>query len=258
MKENQLTKVNWRPDWHDVKQYPTLENTDNRQWAWEFLRRNILYQKIWDNWYAPYCDPIDLSYDSSLFNDRIDNDKFIQEAIAEGVSFSIISPMCLFKRNFWLLFPVGPYYKQNQRPVFSHDAIGYRYKPANCSEAYIIREFELQDSEVLVCFNLDMPIEKQLKSAKKLLKEQIEYRTNKGIAEAMNHRNRVGAYQSYLRILDAIAHNTPLKDIAAVIYPNLKNIYPENLGTKTVRDDLKAAECLMTTGFRFISLTPTK
>ncbi|MFA5593272.1 MAG: DUF6499 domain-containing protein [Micavibrio sp.] len=38
-------KEGWLPDWRDKSQYPDPRSTSNKQWAWEFLRRNPDYQK---------------------------------------------------------------------------------------------------------------------------------------------------------------------------------------------------------------------
>jgi hypothetical protein len=35
-------------NWEEPKNYPTLKNTSMNRWAWEFLRRNPVYQKAWD------------------------------------------------------------------------------------------------------------------------------------------------------------------------------------------------------------------
>ena len=36
--------LNWLPDWQDAGAYPTKEGISLNGWAWEFLRRNPLYQ----------------------------------------------------------------------------------------------------------------------------------------------------------------------------------------------------------------------
>ena len=37
----------WLPDWRDSSQYLDPESTSRKQWAWEFLRRNRMYQAEW-------------------------------------------------------------------------------------------------------------------------------------------------------------------------------------------------------------------
>ncbi len=39
----------WRPDWTDPANYPDPKKTLMAEWAWEFLRRNVLYQKDYKN-----------------------------------------------------------------------------------------------------------------------------------------------------------------------------------------------------------------
>jgi hypothetical protein len=38
----------WLPDWKDENKYPDPNEAGNRVWAWEFLRRNSEYQKLWN------------------------------------------------------------------------------------------------------------------------------------------------------------------------------------------------------------------
>src|SRR6266700_5276026 len=47
----------WLPDWTKPDQYPDPKTTSSRQWAWEFLRRNPEYQRLWDELIAPHFDP---------------------------------------------------------------------------------------------------------------------------------------------------------------------------------------------------------
>lgn len=35
------------PDWTDITAYPDKAKKNPRVWAWEFLRRNPEYQKMW-------------------------------------------------------------------------------------------------------------------------------------------------------------------------------------------------------------------
>src|SRR5262249_3988729 len=51
-------KPHWVPDWLNGASY--LSAVSPRQWAWEFLRRNPEYQRLWDELIKPSYDPADL------------------------------------------------------------------------------------------------------------------------------------------------------------------------------------------------------
>ena len=44
----------WLPNWKDASQYPDPEDTSYQQWAWEFLRRNQVYQEDQKYYEAQY------------------------------------------------------------------------------------------------------------------------------------------------------------------------------------------------------------
>jgi Family of unknown function (DUF6499) len=48
LKKKLSKKPEWLPDWKDESKYPDPKEAGNRVWAWEFLRRNSKYQKVWD------------------------------------------------------------------------------------------------------------------------------------------------------------------------------------------------------------------
>ena len=39
----------WLPDWRDLTKYPDPKSASPTQFAWEFLRRNPVYQKDYEN-----------------------------------------------------------------------------------------------------------------------------------------------------------------------------------------------------------------
>jgi hypothetical protein len=52
----------WLPNWTDKSPYPNVNGTPSLQWAWEFLRRNDQYQRLWDKLIAP-------THDATKFDD---------------------------------------------------------------------------------------------------------------------------------------------------------------------------------------------
>jgi Family of unknown function (DUF6499) len=47
----------WLPDWTDPNNYPDPTNTSRLEWAWQFLRRNREYQRLWVELIQPHYDP---------------------------------------------------------------------------------------------------------------------------------------------------------------------------------------------------------
>jgi Uncharacterized conserved protein (DUF2285) len=96
-------------------------------------------------------------------------------------------------------------------------------------------------------FDLDRPIEAQLKRAKELLARQAAQ------SERVKFRLRSDQYPKYLRLLDAKAADASTSKIAELIYPQVNNKYPEYEGNRRARDDLKIAERLRDRDFRRIA-----
>src|SRR5690242_9535859 len=49
------------PDWTQQNEYPNPNNTTPLQWAWEFLRRNPEYQRLWEKLIEPHYTRSDLN-----------------------------------------------------------------------------------------------------------------------------------------------------------------------------------------------------
>jgi hypothetical protein len=50
-------KPSWLPNWKDPTKYPDQAKTSRLDWAWQFLKRNPVYQQLWLRLIAPNYDP---------------------------------------------------------------------------------------------------------------------------------------------------------------------------------------------------------
>ncbi len=115
-----------------------------------------------------------------------------------------------------------------------------RYKPSGINE-------------LLLKFDLSLPIKNQLKAAKYFFeKEQRRYK--KLGREVINSRTSVKKYRDYLRVLDAFEEGTEKKEISKIIFPDKDNSYPDYLGDKNVDNYYKAALELQSQKYRHILL----
>ncbi len=74
-----------RPDWRDKNAYPDIKKTSNKQWAWEFLRRNLVYQEMYKDKIATQKDHFYAAWGKG--NVKLFKDKFrINHAMNPSVS----------------------------------------------------------------------------------------------------------------------------------------------------------------------------
>src|SRR5262249_31145105 len=93
----------------------------------------------------------------------------------------------------------------------------------------------IEDHQVVVWFDLKLPIEPQLENAKRLLKARV---TEKNLPK---FRFQPKACQRYLRLLDAKEGGATNAKIAETLYPHLPNDWPDRHGDRQVRADLEVA-----------------
>ena len=232
----------WLPDWTDPNNYPDPTNTSRLEWAWQFLRRNQEYQRLWAKLIKPHYDPalVDASLARadreagfrSVSNrprlpEELELDEFLQ-----GFGIYTVPPDPSEPRAK-LRFKSTRFAQSGRRGT----APGWVYKITTT----------LDDDEVLIWFDLDRPIETQLKKAKELLTRSAAKKGHR------QFRFRPEQYAKYLRLLDAKAVDARSSNIAKLIYPRVKNTYPDYEGKRRVRDELKIAERLRDRDFRRIA-----
>lgn len=207
-------------DWKNEAAYDYTNDHTPELWAWEFLRRNSEYRKDWKKMLAKFkCDPENhrLPFDDArskwnlLGGEIIDPDLDLDKVAVQH-------PLNIF-------YEAGVLYYEN---YFS-----------------ILKVQDLEDSQAVLLFDLSMPIKTQYERVEKeLLELQEEFLKGKKIPVRRN-KNKQVLWKRYIRILDAYAANIKPKDIAAIIFPNIKNEYPEFSGTKNVHASFTEAQRLV-------------
>ena len=110
-------------------------------------------------------------------------------------------------------------------------------------------------NEVLLKFDLALPIRGQLNTCKRFLEEaQKEYKAIGG--EIYQLRNYIKHFRNYLRVLDASYENVDVSRIAEELFPKMKNVYDhEYPGNRNVKQDLKSAIDYQNWKYRYIVLS---
>jgi len=103
----------------------------------------------------------------------------------------------------------------------------------------------LKKNEILVCFDLELPIETQIKNAKEYLKTLRKQLSDMGVIKIKNPRNHIELFQRYLRVLDG-------KDRGIPEIKLLECIFPDKVDIEIVKYAVKTAEYLRNEGYRFI------
>jgi hypothetical protein len=112
-------------------------------------------------------------------------------------------------------------------------------------------------SEVVVTFDLDLPLLSQIEKVKEALVAKQRSMGKDGFLQPILKRTQEIHLVNYLRLLDAEASGISYHEIAKVIFPYKENKHPDYLGAKTVRNGLAAAKRLRDTGYRYLALKAT-
>lgn len=249
----------WRPDWRDPEQYPDPESTSMLQWAWEFLRRNPEYQKDYERWAAL---PTVYS-DGALFEeDLTETHKGGQIGSKEQALFDALPA------KYWVMKmadPAQPFDDDvRERLAFNsfHGPAWAFYHP-NMSEPQKLEASEPGD--VLMRFNVAIPIPVQLRRAQPVLERLQELNKGSDLVQPINPRAQRNLYPCHLRILDARAAGVSVPEIAKEIFPEAndeeKNPYPDPPIDQLIYDRLKAAQENRDFKYRLFALceiAPTK
>jgi hypothetical protein len=209
----------WLPNWLERTDYPSP--ISRLEWAWQFLRRNLEYQRAWKRHIEPHYDPSEIS-------EPIDRQRRLRR-----VGRVQLKETSLFLEQFRIATYPPPAPSESTAKL-RFVAIRYAQKPKNRLSAYA-PHITLENDEVLVVFDLAQSIEQQLGDTKELLAS---------LPRPRPFRAALKQYQRYLRVLDAKAVGASNDDIARRLYPHLANDYPDKDGNRQVRKDLKTAKRL--------------
>jgi Proteobacterial transcriptional regulator-like domain len=230
-------KPRWLPDWEkDLHKYPKPTEKSRVERAWQFLRRNPEYQKMWTELIRPHYKRADVIASLARASReagfrRIST--FRPRYRLEEIRYSL-EP---FKRQFGIgTVPPEPA-EPTAKLEFSAAFIRYGRRPFPWPRPGSV-QFGLpliNDGEILVWFDLKWPIEQQLANVKRLLRT---YAAGKKLEP---FRFQPKAYQRYLRLLDARAAGATNAKIASILYSHLSNAYPDRAASRQLRDDLQTA-----------------
>jgi hypothetical protein len=230
-------KPPWLPDWeNDLAKYPKITEKSRVEWAWQFLRRNPKYQQLWAQLIQPHYQ----SADAKASLDRADRDG-LYRIVSQRVQARLeergyqLGPFMEFGISTIPPDPAEP--KPKLR--FSAEFIRYARTPSlRPNFSYKLPPIVLTGDEVVVWFNLNRSIDQQLAKVKSLMKNLATIRNLEPF------RFQPKTYQRYLRLLDARAVGAKYSEIARILYPHLRNEYPEYGGKRQARTDLRTAERL--------------
>jgi hypothetical protein len=224
----------WLPDWTDKTQYPDPDKAPGRVWAWEFLRRNLQYQQLWEKYAELAPGLIHLGHSAYVFADL--NERFEQDF---GVWTPAPPSMTIANPDFrW-------------RPKFIEQNPRHWVLPVNISndDEFEIPEIHLEHpAEVVVKFDLRSQINPQLVYVGELLKKELKRLTGAKVLGG-EPRTRFDKYLGYLRVLDAklsgISHETIGAEILGVKDPAYQK--------PTAVYAFKSAKLLRDGGYRFLA-----
>lgn len=198
-------------DWMDESHY--IKERTNREWGWEFLRRNKNYQfdstrfamNLDFSEYDIIIDSSDHAFDTRFVKlpDKIEGlitKKGIiplQNVIAEKYNFKSTSNLSYFKTDLlendsFLLMPQCTWMSQSWFKDYSSTQIALA---------------PIKESDYVVRFDLEASIEKQIKHIKRSLTAHAK---RSGITEFRVTKDK---YVIYLRLLDGIAENKNITNI---------------------------------------------
>lgn len=212
-----MSAPQWLPNWIEQDQYPP-EDTPGREWRWQFLRRNPVYQKDWQEIALPHIGD-DGSYG--------DGDYFEH-----------------FRETYGLIMPVDPC-RARVGGVWRQDwitkIVGYHVDP-------------LPPGQVAIVFDLGRAIGPQIKKADTHLKNvQSGMQSSGEIERAGIIKPNKSLYREYLRILDAKSVGVSNRTIAETLFPDES---PSRSGEDTragrVKDRLRKARFMRDHGYRDI------
>ena len=227
----------WLPDWQNKSQYPVLGKTSHQQWAWQFLRRNSNYQRLWDRIIDGNYNSDFVAWEASLFKKRRGLfHVWLFEHYFRNPDLRI------FVDKFKIVSTPPDPAEPNATPVFLGNVI--RYALPQSRQLPMRALTKLADSEILVWLDSNQRIDPQLQATKILLAQRAK------ITKKNKFHAAPKACQKYLRLLDAKACGASNSQIAKIIYPQLSNAYVRaRPAGRQIRGDFNIAKKLRDQNF---------
>jgi hypothetical protein len=181
----------WRPNWKNKDEYPDPKITPGYKWAWEFIRRNPLYQK-----------------DFNLFKKSKSKEERLRIWNEWG-----------FEKHLEIFDP-----KKNNplrlKLAFTNFPRSFGLQKGELDEEYICNPFRT-NSEQAVIFDLSLPIDKQILEARSFLLKSRKFSKIK--PERANNSIHKDKLPDYLRVLDAKDSCAKTPEIIEIFFPAAKN-----------------------------------
>ena len=218
------------PDWKDSTAYPNEKTTTDKQWAWEFLRRNPEFQKD--------CKKLKSGQHEHFVHDPPFK---TNESPAEYIRRTGSSPSRRVDIKSYL---AKKWCVDNIREIDPEQTDYEKVKFRLVSSVDVVDLYDglpqLSETEVLLSFDLSKPVTKPLIRDVGLILNEIRKALKKA-GKLKDTRKQVTVYANYLRLLDA-------KDSKAK-YSQMEEIFPQNhpdyyTADSLVKDGLKAAKRL--------------
>lgn len=241
----------WIPDWRIAENYPQTDKNKLNQltanevenFAWQFLRRNPIYQQDYEYYKQTK------SYEYCLFHREV-------EGLDAGISSEYLKEFFLFKERYHLA----------KWTIKAGEPIVDIFNPANSNSFVAFRSMELtssigptmknsqeiafilnKPSEALFKIDISLPINPQIEKIK-----EFALMLQKGGSQAVvNKKFNVQILIRFLRILDAMAFNETLNNMAEVLAEGVDNCQPDYLGRKRIEASMKSAIHIRDGGYRF-------
>ena len=217
-------------DWRNPKDYAYIESLSNSRWAWEFLRRNPKYRDDWQRFSGSK------DFEGPFITDD-DYDRLFQvvRALRHWGLATLYDPATKGTE-----IPDNDYLWRDNLTYYS-ESLPQDITPREYSENWRLGAKELL---TFIKFDLERPIEQQLKSARQEFKMIREVR---GIPK-MKARTKAhkGRWKTYLRALDGRANRASLTELGEAFFPSSDD--PKS----DIRSVVNAAEKIRDGGYRDI------
>lgn len=242
MTKDQATAPKWLPDWTSADNYPSSDTDVTRmtQWAWEFLRRNSIYQKDYDR-------AKELSWE---FTEDPSRAEYVSLCKKYGIE-NMCDPSSQFTSDIEQKLGFPNINTPNIKFVDHRDWLGYQQsiedpydrdhsRVGNVAPKYFLAAIiPSQEHELTIKLDLSQPLPWVLKGVIDTIKSCWSiYHWGEGPEK--NHNKTPGSYKEYLRILDARAQGISHGEIAKVLHAGIPNPRPYPVSELLRKQEIRA------------------
>lgn len=242
-------------DWKNSEEYKYLDNAENEQWAWEFLRRSESYRKDYEKYLDyPTIDDLDDFKDRPDFGEYYIGDPEIHanesydeylERCRGSKSTCIIDSIISDITEKYCLEGEGlPDPDSSDLPKLYYPNLIYFDPDLDFGEKHVVRMLRrkpVDESHHIACyFNLSYPLKDQMDEAYERLSKLQDYMVEEEKLDVPGDRATQPKYPRYIRLLDALKDNATERVILDTLYA--ENI---NAGRSNLTRNKKAARELV-------------